>query len=570
MLFISSFSSYTEFQEIFGIRVFGEEKARKNKILLALLKDKKLFKESVRSGDLSLFSVKNLVDLRNIITKKLQISGARSHNLPYKIELLGQTYYSNKYKLDSMSGVCEDGTPNAVRYINMESGRVFKMKAGKFFKHLIESTKFGKTLNETLVIWLCEEFNRDWQAHVIGKLPKNKLYINDNFADIYDSTRLKGYDTNSDAFISCMVDKDLHSFYKNAVNAKAAYLEDENGKIIARCVIFTEVYDENDDVWRYAERQYSVDCNDVYKQALVDALIQAGEIDCFKKVGASCHDSTAIVDINGNSLANKRFHIDCDLNWDDKLSYQDTFKWYSMYYHRAYNYEAGDYALDVTEGSLEASENNDDEPDEYDSYHERNAWEVCTCYYHGNEETVDVEDREDFINFKGKWYHEDDIVTCPKCGEKMLNPDYYGADDDVYYSEITKKGYCDPDCRDEAENEFKAEHWYHSDYDGEYYMYANDITTYMHYNSITCGYEEKTISKDSFFDLIEHEELHEWGGVYFDVINEEVGKPYGYETLLPGVCRYLVNPGFKWSFASNSTASTRAEYAFYLSPFLPK
>ena len=31
MLYIKSFSNYTEFQEIFGVRVFGEEKARKNK-----------------------------------------------------------------------------------------------------------------------------------------------------------------------------------------------------------------------------------------------------------------------------------------------------------------------------------------------------------------------------------------------------------------------------------------------------------------------------------------------------------------------------------------------------------
>lgn len=533
MLYISSFKNYEEFQQIFGVRQFEGGKARNNKILLALLKDKELFKQSVRSGDLSLFAAKNLVDLRNIITKKLHISGAKSHNLPYKIELLGQTYYSNKFQLDSMLGLCEDGTPNACRYINMESGRVFKMKAGKFFKHLIESTKFGKTLNETIVIWLCEEFNRDWQAHVIGKLPKNKLYINENFADIYDSKRLKGYDTNSDAFISCMVDKGLHNFYRNSVNAKAAYLEDENGMIIARCVIFTEVYDEDDKVWRYAERQYSVGCNDVYKQALVDALIQAGEIDCFKKVGASCHDSSAIVDIHGNSLSDKKFHIDCDLDWDDTLSYQDTFKWYSMYNHRAYNYEAGDYMLDVTEGSLDASENGDnDEPQEYDSYHERDAWEVCTCYYHGNEETVDVECREDFINFKGTWYHEDDIVTCPKCGERMLNPEYYGEEDGVFYSEITGRSYCSDDCREEAEEEYKREHWHFSDYDDDWYADKNDLCTYQKYNCITEEYMEKTISKDSFFDLLERGELYEWGGLYFDVINEEVGKPFGYETLL--------------------------------------
>ena len=533
MLFIKSFSNYAEFQEIFGVRVFGEEKARKNKILLALLKDKETHKRAIATGDYTLLSIRNMVDLRNICMRKLHESGAKSKKLTYQLNLLGVTYYSDIYSLDSMKGICEDGTPNAVRYVNHENNRAWKMKCGKFYKKLIECTKFGKSLPQEVVTYLCEEFARDWQAYSIGKLPKNKLYVNDNFSDIYDSSRLKGYDEKSDCFISCMVDKDLWRFYKDSVTAKAAYLEDEDGMIIARCIIFPEVYDEDGKVWRYAERQYSYMCNDVYKQALIDALIQAGEIDCYKKIGAACSDSTAIVDINGNSLADKKFHIDCDLDWEDILSYQDSFKWYSMYHHKAYNYEAGDYTLDVTEGSLDASENNDDdEPDEWDSYHERNAWEVCTCYYHGNEETVDIECREDFVRFHDKWYHEDDVVTCPKCGTKMLNPEYYDEDDDVYASSITGKGYCCETCRDEAEEEYKKEHWHYSDYDDDYYLYANDITTYRRYNCITFEYEDKTISKESLFELIEKGEIHEWGGMYFDVINEEVGKPIGYEDLI--------------------------------------
>ena len=533
MLFIKSFSNYTEFQEIFGVRVFGEEKARKNKILLALLKDKAVHKRAIESGDFTLLSIKNMVDLKNVCIKKLHESGAKSSKLRYEVNLLGVTYFSDIYSLDSMNGICEDGSPNAVRYFNNENSRPWKMKCGKFYKKLIECTKFGKSLPQEVVTYLCEEFARDWQAYSIGKLPKNKLYVNDNFSDIYDSSRLKGYDEDSDAFVSCMVNKDLHSFYKDAVTAKAAYLEDEDGMIIARCIVWPEVYDKEGNRYRYAERQYAVGCNDVYKQALIDALIQAGEIDCYKKIGAACSDASSIIDIHGNSLADKDFHIDCDLDWDDILSYQDTFKWYSMYHHKAYNYEAGDYSLDVTEGSLDASENGDEEePDEYDSYHDRDAWEVCTCYYHGNEETVDIEEREDFVRFNDKWYHEDDVVTCPKCGEKMLNPAYYDEDDDVYESSITGKGYCCEDCRDEAELEYKKEHWHYSDYDDEYYLYANDITTYRCYNCITQEYEDKTISKESLFELIERGDFHEWGGMYFDAINEEVGKPIGCEDLI--------------------------------------
>ena len=534
MLYIKSFSNYTEFQEIFGVRVFGEEKARKNKILLALLKDRETLRRAVETGDYTLLSIRNMVDLRNICISRLHESGARSKNLKYKVALLGQTYYSDIYSLDSMEGICEDGTPNAVRYINNETGRVFKMKCGKFYKKLIECTKFGKMLPKEVVTYLCEEFARDWQSYSIGKLPKNKLYVNDNFSDIYNSRRLKGYDEDSDAFVSCMVNKGLWSFYRDSVKAKAAYLENEEGMIIARCIIFTEVYDEEGNMYRYAERQYSTGCNDVYKQALIDALIQAGEIDCFKKIGAACSDSTSILDINGKSLAHKRFHIDCDLDWDDNLSYQDTFKSYSMSRREADNFERGDYSLDVTEGSLEASESgdDDDEPEEYDSYHDTDAYEVCTCYYHGNEETVDIDCRDDFEMFDGTWYHHDDLVKCPKCGERMLNPEYYGEEDDVWYSAVTGRSYCCESCREDAELEYKKEHWYYSEYDDAFFPYENDVTTYMKYNCVTFGYEEKTISKDSLYELLERGELHEWGQQYFDVINEEVGKPIGYETLL--------------------------------------
>ena len=84
----------------------------------------------------------------------------------------------------------------------------------------------------------------------------------------------------------------------------------------------------------------------------------------------------------------------------------------------------------------------------------------------------------------------------------------------------------------EAEEEYKKENWFYSDYDGEFYEDKDDLVTYQKYNCITGEYMEKTISKDSYFDLIDNNELHLWGGLYFDVINEEVGKPYGYETLL--------------------------------------
>ena len=100
----------------------------------------------------------------------------------------------------------------------------------------------------------------------MGCLPQNRLHVDSNFQKIYDSDECAG------DFHSCMVDKGFHTFYENAVNASAAYLENEDEKIIARCIIYNEVHDQHDKVWRLAERQYSTDCNDILKRALVDEM----------------------------------------------------------------------------------------------------------------------------------------------------------------------------------------------------------------------------------------------------------------------------------------------------------
>lgn len=61
------------------------------------------------------------------------------------------------------------------------------------------------------------------------------------------------------------------------------------------------------------------------KRLLIDKLIQGDYIDGYKIVGASCHEANAFVDIHGNSLSDKKFEIDCDLELEDTLSYQDSF-----------------------------------------------------------------------------------------------------------------------------------------------------------------------------------------------------------------------------------------------------
>lgn len=315
------FKNHEEFKELFGIVKHGNgNESRKNKILLHFLKDRRLLHEAAVSGNYLLLHISDMATMKNLVTEKIIRSGDENRSLPYVIDLMGKRYYSSTYSTDDNKGLCEDGDTKAVRYINMENGeRVFKMKAGKFYRHLIQETDFGRKLPQQVVTFLCEEFAGEWQSYTMGQLPKNKLHVDKDFKRIYSSKCCKGN------FGSCMVDRDHHYFYLNAVNASAAYLEDEEGKVISRCVIFNEVKDEEGKVWRLAERQYASEENEILKRALVEALIDGNYIDGYKKTGAGCGDARAFVDIHGNSLAGKRFRIDCDLDLEDTLSYQDSF-----------------------------------------------------------------------------------------------------------------------------------------------------------------------------------------------------------------------------------------------------
>ena len=536
MLYIKSFKNYDEFRELFGIREYEGVKTRKNKILLSLLKDRETHRRAVETGELSLLSIRNMADLKNTVIEKIRESGMNTPKLCLQVILLGTDFYNDKYLLDEWNGVCTDGSINAVRYVNMENGKVFKMKAGKFMRHLIVSTDFGKTLPESIVNWLCEEFCREWESHALGKMPRTKLHVNDNFEDIYSSDRLLGYDNDRDSFGSCMVDEGQHYFYEKSVMAKAAYLENGEGMIIARCIIFTEVYDEDGKIWRYAERQYSYNGNEVYKQMLIEKLIEAGEIDCYKQIGAGCSEADAIVDVNGKSLAGKRFRIFCDIGKNDCVSYQDTFKVYDSSVKQAYNYDFDDcdayddrYSLDTTEGYIEFHDK-----EQFDSYNQRYADEVTPCYYHGNLETVDVEEMDDFIRYDGDWYHKDDLMECRNCGDCMLNPDYYDdADEDngIFYSDVTGDCYCSDSCRELAEEEYRKENWFYSDYEDRYYPDLEDLTTCRIFNRETWEYEESKISVELLDDLVISGKFHEHEGEYYDCIDEETGQPYGVRML---------------------------------------
>ncbi len=519
---IQSFANAKEYQELFGYVEHGNGvKNRRNKILLALLKSKSVWAYCREHDDWSLLAIKSMAELKTKLTKMISDSGVHQ-GLDYTVVLITTTFHSDVYETDSYRGIPEDGSIAFVRYINHDNNSgVFKMRAGRFYSKLIDETYIGQALPQQVKTWLCEEFSQDWQVYIAGTLPNFTLLVDHDFAEIYSGEAC------SSGFNSCMIDRGFHSFYRDSVKAKAARLVDEDGIILARCIIFTEVFDEEEKLWRLAERQYAKDQSDILKRALVDALIKAGEIDGFKQVGADCGSSRAFVDIEGNSLSHKKFRIECNLDWGDKLSYQDSFKYFSLDNCVAYNFTDSDYSLnlDTTNGELE---DDSDEEMYYAEFQDRDAYEITDVFYHGSEITCDSDCMEDFEYFQENYYHsEDDLTNCPECGSRMLEPEYYR--DELFYSELTEEYYCCQGCKEKAELQYKKDNWHYCDFDQKFYEQDDILTTYNAWNEDLGMYETKTVNIEMVEVYINCQILFRIGDELYDEINEQTELPLDVE-----------------------------------------
>jgi hypothetical protein len=134
---------------------------------------------------------------------------------------------------------------------------------------------------------------------------------------------------------------------------------------------------------------------------------------------------------------------------------------------------------------------------------------------HGERETCDIDDLDDFIEINGTYYHEDDVTNCAKCGKLHLS-------DNSVYSELTGFDYCCEDCMKAAEQKFIKENWYYSDYDQTYFEDKNDLTTYLYWDWSIVNYVERTISKHTLDKL----SFHLYDGVVYDRVNPMTGLPY--------------------------------------------
>lgn len=505
------FNDFEGFKERFGIQEHASgEKSRKNKILLAFIKDRERLHEAVQTGNYFMINLKDMSSLKSVLWYELEKREKGDNLKPYRVEVINKVLYSSQYETDECRGVCVDGDIRSIRYINHGSNdRIYKMKAGKFLRNIIMEHEFGKKLPEAVITYLMEEFTQDWQVYASKTLPENQLFVNDEFSRIYNSEYYAPGD-----FHSCMTNQDYDSFYRDAVEAQAAYLENEDGEIVARCVIYTNVHEiDSDRVWRLAERQYSADGSDVLKRALVDALIRGNYIDGYKQIGAGCGDSRSFVDNKGESLSDKKFYIDCELGTDDPLSYQDSFKWYSYNNDRAYNFCSCDYDYDLatTDGSIDGSR-------EYDDFHEYSCYETVCVMYQGREYSCDTENLDDFrwIERHNMYYHKDECVKCE-------DTDEWEVADDAWYSELTEEYYSDRSAMLDAEREYKESNWFYSEFDKEYYENILEVVSYMKWDKQWKCYVEETIYMGTLINLVRNEVFHVYEGEVYNMLCH--GKP---------------------------------------------
>ena len=467
MIYIKSFKNYEEFKVLFGVVEHGNGvKSRKNKILLACLKDRKLlhwwlsFKDScdrthreylyenwdylraTSMDDLKHFAMKmmNRFVYNDVCGMDVPYYCIAFNDLPYK-------FYSSSMRLDSFNGICADGDSKAVRYENVEREKVFKMKAGKFITRCIEECRITRDyMPEQLKRWIGEEFAREWQVFAEQRCTdRYTLHVDDNFKDIYDSGRCYG------DFGSCMTDKDQHTFYRDAIEAKAAYITDEHGWIVARCIVYTDVIDENGNHYRLAERQYATAQDDVLKQILVDKLIKAGEIDGYKRVGVDCHDNKNFVRNDGSSMRDLVLHIDCCLEAGDTLSYQDSFIYYNLDEQISYNdsSKSCSHELNTTDSQFCGGNWSEyyheyipEDDSVYDDYYEDWMWDnqQSEAIYNG-ERIIINEDRASSSN---DWYWSD-------------HEDAYLYDGDCCYVDSVSDWRLLEDCVEDIDGEWQLE-----------------------------------------------------------------------------------------------------------------
>lgn len=451
-------NGYEGFKELFGQRADADGKMiRKNKILLGVWKD--MFSRKGTCAWSRMYADKSV--RQPLSQAELEAAGSvlPSRGRKWRNEVAGYELPSDEYEVID-GGICEDGDINAVRY--RRDGRVYKMKSGKFYTKIYTGLGLQSEYGERMMRYCAERFAIAWSEYAEQNSPMSyELRTGKDYEDferIYSSSPVG-------SFGSCMTNNGFSGFYVDCVDATAAWLEDGDGDMVARCVIFDDVRLDDGRSVRVAERQYAADESDRLKQILVGKLYKAGLIDMHKRVGASCHDCTDFKWEDGTAY-NGDMSIRCSIGPGDEVSYQDTFKFYDADEYRAYNYDNdnGCYDLCVTGGQVEGvtynaayddfqEENVDCDPEDMVYCHWRssvgNECEGNVEPYYANDHFTEVDAGER----AGERWHKDDVVyvheDCYFIGDPcvvMCANGGYTTDDYCVHDEDTGGDMDEDDC----------------------------------------------------------------------------------------------------------------------------
>ena len=427
---IKSFKNAKEFQEVFGKNQFG---GRRNKILLTLLKSKGFWDYRLRNKTF----FKNITSMRSqqLLFDEIFCWLFSESRGDYRLNLCDYVFYNNKYKTDLLLGFCADGDITKVRILlekESENGSEFvvrKTSPGKVFRQII----MDSTLNwmpEQVINFLCEKFTEYFIENAEKRINCYTLHVDKDFGKIYSSKNLLGN------FHSCMNDMIdvVDEFYSKAVNASAARLENKNGKIVARCVIWNDVHDvESGKVYRLAERQYSTDTDYSLMRILISRLIKGNHIDGYKSIGSGCYSPQDFV-LNDGTPLDVVLWINCEPK--SYTAYMDSFKYWLPDLNRAYNNENYAFQSKVEKYPYTL---------EYTNGRNPNAVFV-EAYYNGDLIEIPENELDDYVwvEHLNHYAHEDDISYCEYCGRVIVN-----NVDDSEYSDYFDRYYCCEECLEE-------------------------------------------------------------------------------------------------------------------------
>ncbi len=481
----SYFNNYEGFKEL-----FIENGRRKNAIFL------KSYLHACRKGRREHFEETFRVINTNALIPYMKERVLQETNGNSHIVLCGFRMYSNIYSLDERKGVCEDSDFNAVRYLKDE--RTYKMKVGKFVRNILNEWGLIEKYGETLCNFYIEAVADKWKGE--NSDIQATLKVDDDFEFIYSSRNAI-----NDYFGSCMTDEGQHSFYEDFVDASAASILNEEGEILARCIIFNSVYDSTSKTTlRLAERQYAANSNTLYMQRLVSMLKKADYIDGYKSIGCGAGDARLFYLNDGTPIYDHKLSIECTISIGDTLSYQDSFKCYCEENGTAYNYIPGCCYADLDSTAHYFREGEDDM--NWDEYNDENTY-------------------DDVITI-GSWNSSRAYYNEMSCSESYAERNFTYVEylsmyvDNTYYSEIMDE-HLPLDSWEELEDEYKANNWNYDEHNKEYV--AEEV--------IECYIFDGNDSYDTMYVSEDYAEYNfeMYNDYYYNELND--GVPYGIEEL---------------------------------------